>query len=217
MKRPRVAVAAIALCVAHPFAVFADHPTLIDESGVHVCAVWCSGPSTKDFVDIDTPHMTTHPHALLLFVRDRVFLAASVKGGRGGAIPADELAGSEIDYQIGNGAPDALTLPLVWQPFRELWHDRDAHGDAGDLFDTGIVLFDISGMALGLALLQHGEAPPTVTLKHPAVIDQGFNIDAPTLRYRVGVVTTTITFDHFAASRAYCERANRTGLGGWFK
>ena len=199
--------------------VLADSPIpMLDGNGEYTCAIVASGSSSKDYVDIDTPHITAG-HMFLLFDRGRLFLGSrsgtgTTENERWSAL-IDEMTGGEVAYQIGEAGVDDLVLPLTWIPkpgFGHVPHD----GEVATSATPYAALFDITRTALGRFLLQQVGNPPKLTLKHSALIDHGY-LKPAALRYRVENVITTITFLHYKDAMAYCERANDRGDGGLFQ
>ena len=217
--KPNLGPAAFGLLAAFVSAmVLADGPVVaLDESGEYVCTVVVRGSSSKDYVDLDTPSIIAG-HMALVFDRGRLYLVSG--GGYGDAdderlAMLDDMGGGKVAYQFEGAEVNDLVLPLTWVPdsrFIHVPHDDDGDDQAA----PNAAMFDITQTALGRFLLQQADNPPTLTLKHSALIDHGYRIKAASLRFRVENVTTTFTFLHYKDAMAYCERANDHGDDGLF-
>lgn len=210
----KATISAIAVALALP--VLCDYPAVVMEDGDLICIVLAGGKSSKDYVDLDTPRV--HAGQISLIFRQRKLYLHLSDGytdeGRDkwSALLAD-MAGNEITYQIGDGEPSLLTLPLTYEPERltiHVRHDAEVDGDNS-------ASFNISETPLGLFLLDQEDNPPTIVIKHPVIVDNGYRLNellervrrgALLDRYSVDDAITTFTFQHYVESAAYCNRAN---------
>lgn len=183
--------------------------------GTLQCSIWATGKSSKRRVDLDSPLVVSGFNLTIRPSQQRVYLVATGGYGKDALVAWREslmdMAGSTITYQMGNSEPVDLTLPLTWSP-------QIVHGvHDGEEAEKNFVLFDITRSPLGKRLLEIEDNPAPLAIKHQAVFDHGYRINKPPLRFRMGSDTTTITFKHFAESKAYCARANSTGgFARWF-
>lgn len=201
-------LATIVVMLALP--VFCDYPfSAAMENGEFICTVWADGTNSKDYVDIDIPHVAA---GQLSFIFRQGKLYLHLYGGyadgnhdRMANLLAD-MAGSEVTYQIGDGEPSLLTLPLTYEP-EEYGKFHVTHDTEDDEKEGNSASFNISETRLGLFLLDQEGNPPTIVIKHPVIVDNGYRVNE-LLRYSVDDAITTFTFQHYAESAAYCSRAN---------
>lgn len=208
-----VVVSLVGVFVAYSHA---DQPSLYRApDGTLQCSILATGTSSKPFVDLDSPHVVSGFHLAVRPFSQRVYLVATVGYGEDALAvwreSLTDMAGSTIAYQMGDSEPADLTLPLTWSSLQTVHEVHD-----GEESERHVVLFDITRSPLGKHLLEINDNPAPLAIKHQAVLDHGYRINK-LLRYRMGSDTTTITFKHFAESKAFCDRANSTGgFARWF-
>ena len=203
------------------FAAFADWPdAIMADDGTYQCVIIVWGKSSSPYVDINSPSSKSTVFLAIEPRQRRVYLLVDVLTYDDDVNKLrqkylTDMAGSTISYQWLDGRePVDLVLPLTWSVLQvnHPSHTEDKH-------HNGTAAFDITKSSLGEYLLTADDNPMSLAIKHKAIIDLGRDENSyRKLGYRIDNDTAKFSFNHFAQSKAYCDRANRgdEGEARWF-